>query len=219
MLAHGAGSTAEFVVRTFGAALGELGIEVASWDRPHSSSYDEDVVDFEVHAQGAQIVGGVSYGAHLAAQWSARGHSCQNLLLALPAWIGPASGAAVMTSATGDEIADNGIADTLRRVDRDAPAWVAREMHAAWSTYDDAALAQALHTAGSAPAPTESELRGIETPAIVLGMTDDPFHPIEIAHQWAELLPNAVLVEVDYGLGNAAPEFGIAAASALELIL
>ena len=203
----------------FGAALAELGIEVTSWDRPRGMSFEDDLRDFAEHVNGADVVGGVSYGAHLAAHLAAHGSSCDALLIALPAWIGASGSAATLTAATGDEIAENGIAETLRRVDRDAPAWVAREMNAAWSTYDDISLAHALHTAASAAAPTDVELRSIDTRAVVISLTNDPFHPIEVARQWSEFMPHSLLVEVDYEMGATAPDFGTAAANALALLL
>ena len=203
----------------FAAPLADMGVVVTTWDRPTDLSHEENLADFAAHARGADVTGGLSYGAHLAAHWALQGNTAVALVLALPAWTGPPSDAARLTAAAGDEVTATGIEETVRRIERDAPAWVAQEMRTAWSAYDERTLAQALHTAASSAAPTRKQLQAIATPAVVIGMTADPFHPIEVAREWADALPNALLVEVDYDVGAVAPEFGDAAASALSLIL
>jgi pimeloyl-ACP methyl ester carboxylesterase len=51
--------------------------------------------------------------------------------------------------------------------------------------------AQRLQIIASAPIDSWQQLKACDMPMLVVGCTNDPFHPIEVAGKWVEHLPNA----------------------------
>ncbi|SEQ71896.1 hypothetical protein SAMN05216188_104431 [Lentzea xinjiangensis] len=138
------------------------------------------------------MVGGISLGAHVAAAWAvANPDKCAGLVLALPAWTGPANRAptALAAKASAGIVASHGLETALRGT----TGWLHDELHRAWRGYGDQ-LVPHLEEASESAAPTLEELRSLDVPTGILGCTDDPVHPIGIARQWAEAIPRAVLV-------------------------
>lgn len=155
------------------------------------------------------VVAGISLGAHAAARWSACRHepSVVGLMAVMPAWTGTLDDVAGLdvaglTVASGADIAARGavahLADSAHPDNLPTDVgWVIEELHAGWSEYDDATLAACLHRAGHSPGPTAAQLAHITVPTIVVGLRDDPLHPLRVSQQWAELIPRARLEVVD----------------------
>jgi pimeloyl-ACP methyl ester carboxylesterase len=139
------------------------------------------------------IVGGISLGAHLAAEWAlANPDRCAGLLLALPAWNGAPGDAPAAVSArfSAQAIRNNGLDATLSAVEGEP--WLSAELERAWRRAGDG-LADSLDVAATRPAPLLSELERINVPVGIAGCSDDPVHPIEVARQWATTIPDAQL--------------------------
>jgi hypothetical protein len=152
------------------------------------------------------LVGGISLGAHAAARWALEQQSLEQvgpvpaLLLVMPAWAGEPGPVAAMTAATADEIEREGSAAVLDRLRRDpalAGDWVLRELERSWADGDDAGLVRALRLAASSPAPSLDELARVKADVVaVVALADDPLHPEDVARQWADAIPGALLATV-----------------------
>lgn len=199
VLLPGTGSDEIFVRAVFAGPLRASGLEAVT---PRPPAGEELAVGFltvldELAGAGPLLVGGISFGAHLAAEWAVRNPDrCAGLLLALPAWHGepgdaPASLAA---RASADLVAREGLETALRlSVDGVAP-WLADELTRAWRRHGSG-LAAGLRVAAGHPAPTLDQLRELDIPAGIAACTDDPVHPAAVAREWAAALPRAGLAE------------------------
>jgi pimeloyl-ACP methyl ester carboxylesterase len=151
----------------------------------------------EAAERGADlVVGGVSLGAQVAARWAAERGGVSGLLLALPAWTdapgkAPAAAAAALTAAG---LRRDGLAATLRATRASTPGWLGDELARAWRRHGDA-LADSLAAASVTPGPTEGQLAGLRAPAALVGLRDDPVHPLAVARRWRDLLPRSALVD------------------------
>ncbi len=146
---------------------------------------------------GTLLVGGISYGAHLAAEWAvANPGRCEGLLVALPAWYGEPgkAPAAVAATLTADLVAAEGVEAAVRWAEAGSPPWIAAELRRAWGRHGDG-LAAGLREAAARPAPSLAALRSLDVPAGVAGCGDDPVHPAGAARAWAEALPRGRYVE------------------------
>jgi pimeloyl-ACP methyl ester carboxylesterase len=199
VLAHGAGSTARFVAETFAAALAAQGFDLVAVEEP---SGDVAAVTARLAAVvdgcGASLVGGVSLGAHAAVRVAAVRPWLAGALLVLPAWTGPAAAVAAMSAQAGAEVARDGLDAVLARLPGGSgwPGQVADELRRAWPTYGEQALVAALLAASASAGPTVAELAAVAVPAAVVAVPADPYHPVEVARQWAGLLPVATLREL-----------------------
>jgi pimeloyl-ACP methyl ester carboxylesterase len=191
-----------FVEAVFGGPLRALGISLHAV-RPRRGS---DVVagyraelDDALDGPDPLVVGGISLGAHVAATWAAErrvgaGSAVRGLLLALPAWTGPAADApaAQAAGATAALVRSGGVAAAVAAARAGSPPWLAAELARAWPHYG-AGLAAALDAAAAAPGPDEAALRSLTVPAGIAAVVDDPVHPLAVARRWQHLLPSAVL--------------------------
>ncbi|RSN34106.1 alpha/beta hydrolase [Amycolatopsis sp. WAC 01416] len=146
---------------------------------------------------GPLLVGGISFGAHLSAEWAARNPGrCTGLLAALPAWNGPAGQAPASLAArlSADLVAENGVDGALAKSADGVPGWLSAELGRAWRRHGDG-LAASLRTAASHAAPTLEDLKGLDVPAGIGACVDDPIHPAAVAHAWADALPRAEVGE------------------------
>ena len=205
VLAHGAGSRPA-VVR---GLLAPACLGAAAVDAVDARDVVERVAD-RIHEAAAaaaragrpvSIVGGISLGAHAAVRWALeQGGTAPALLLVMPAWTGPPGAVAGLTAATADEIERDGSARVLARL-RSDPAlsgdWVLHELERSWSDGDDAGLVRALRLAAASPAPSAEDLSRVRAAAVaVVALADDPLHPEDVAREWAEAIPGAVLATV-----------------------
>ncbi|HEX6342819.1 MAG TPA: alpha/beta hydrolase [Umezawaea sp.] len=218
VLLPGTASDEVFVRTVFEEPLTQLGLRLTA---PASASVEEHLAALDAAWTGTPlVVGGVSLGAHVAAGWAVRHpERCAGLLLALPAWSGPAgeAPAALAARASAGVVERDGVDSALVGVD----GWLGAELSRAWRGHGPR-LAGILRAAAESGAPTPAELGGVAVPAGVAACTDDPIHPLEVARSWASALPRAVLRTTTLGalgadracLGRAAVLALLAAATA-----
>jgi pimeloyl-ACP methyl ester carboxylesterase len=189
VIAHGAGSTADFVHRIFDEPFAAVGYAVVSWDRrtPVVDAADE-FADL-VRRNRATLVGGISVGAILATNLALSNVDLDGLVVALPP--PPRNSAATGTPPRIDDVAA-----LIDDVAREAIPWVAAEIRAAWSTYDPAELARELHTASTAPPPSLGDLARCRVATGIVAMADDPVHPVAVAEAWQRAIPRSAMETV-----------------------
>jgi pimeloyl-ACP methyl ester carboxylesterase len=193
VIAHGAGSSADFVWRAFAGPLAAVGYDVVSWDRRTPVEAAGEEFANLVAACGATIVGGVSIGATLALRYALTAANLDGALLAMP----PPAGAAPTSDPRDEAPVDPVDMDALiDEVCRTAVPWVADEIRAAWPTYEPAALMRELRSAAVATTPAAAELAQCRVPAGVVALADDPVHPVAVASMWARVIPAAALETV-----------------------
>lgn len=189
LLLPGTASDEVFVRSVFTEPLSQVG---AVLHAPRVRTLSERLTALENAWAGHPIVvGGVSLGAHVAAKWAVENpDKCAGLVLALPAWTGaPGRAPAALAARVSAEIVTNEGLDTALR---GTTGWLHDELNRAWRGYGDL-LVPHLEEASESSAPTLEELKTLDVPTGIVGCTDDPVHPIEIARQWADALPRAVL--------------------------
>lgn len=207
LIAHGAGSSGDFVRRAFGPPLRASGWRLASYDlRGHGASTpvtDESALTIDRHVAdmlalarqtGATLLGGVSMGAHAAVLASldpAAPPGLAGLLLTLPAWTGEPDLVATANAVQAAELRAVGTATVLERVCRDHPGWVADELAASWPQHDVAAFSAVLTALARSPGPTEAQLAQVPVPVGVVALDDDPMHPASVAELWSRRIPHA----------------------------
>ncbi|MBW3561430.1 MAG: alpha/beta hydrolase [Actinobacteria bacterium] len=225
VLAHGVGSSARFLVEAFGAPAVEAGHRLIAYDlRGHGSSSPARSVDdhgLEAHIAdmaevveevGAQIVGGVSLGAHVAMTLAAepgtvngRDHQVtpalhdrviEGAVACLPAWIGRARPGHGPHAVVADEIRRVGIEAALDRAtsDPDVPSWLRDLLRRDWREADPGSLEAALVALEGGRAPDVELLTSVPVPVGVVGWPDDPGHPLEVAQRWSALVQRGSLV-------------------------
>lgn len=219
VLLPGTGSDEIFVRSVFAGPLAAVGVE--AWT-PRPQAGEKIIVGFltmldELAAEGPLLAGGVSFGAHLAAEWAVRNPSrCAGLLLALPAWLGkpddaPASLAA---KASADLVDREGLETALKLSVAGVAPWLADELTRAWHRHGEGLVAD-LRAAADRPAPTLDELRELDIPVGIAACADDPVHPVAVARSWAAALPRAALQETTLtALGADRESLGRAAVTA-----
>jgi hypothetical protein len=173
--------------------------QVPDAEVPDGSVPDGQVPDAEVPTGGV-LVGGVSLGAQVAVCWAAdraaRGMpGPAGLLLALPAWTGPSGSApaAVAARIAAEALRRDGLAATVAHTREQTPGWLGTELARAWTRHGDE-LADSFAATARTPGPTERQLAGLRIPVGLVGLVDDPVHPLAVARQWRALLPRAALV-------------------------
>lgn len=217
----GTGSDETFVREVFGEPLAALGVRLIAPPPPRGgdlvrgslAALDEIAAD----AGGPILVGGISFGAHVAAAWAVRENTrCAGLLAALPAWNGepglaPASLAANLSA---DLVAENGLEWALAASVEGVPLWLADELTRAWRGHGDS-LAEGLRAAAACPAPTLADLATVDIPAGIATCVDDPIHPAKVACDWAGALPRGAVCETTLtALGEDRASLGRATVSA-----
>lgn len=159
-------------------------------------------------ADGPVLAGGVSFGAHLAAEWAlANPDRCAGLVLALPGWHGmPGEAPGAVSARVGAELVRaRGVDGALAVATDGVPPWLATELTRAWRGYGPA-LADSLEVAAERDAPTLTELATLTVPAGVAGCVDDAVHPISVAEQWSKAIPAAVLCTTRLAIVGVDPE-------------
>jgi pimeloyl-ACP methyl ester carboxylesterase len=162
----------------------------------------------EAAAAGPVIAGGVSFGAHLAAEWAlANLDRCAGLVLALPGWHGEPGDApgAVAARASADLVRSLGVEGALAVATDGVPSWLADELTRSWRGHGDG-LAGSLATAAGRPAPALPDLTRLDLPAGIATCTDDPIHPTVIAEEWLGALPRATMCTTRLDIVGADPE-------------
>lgn len=197
VLLPGTGSDEVFVRAVFAGPLRALGVPLLTPAPPPGATLADGylaILDALADEHGELLVGGISFGAHLAAEWAVRNPGrCGGLLAALPAWNGtpgPAP-ASLAASLSADLVARSGVDGALAQT-AGSPDWLRAELDRAWRRHGDG-LAASLRVAAARPAPSLAELAALTVPAGVGTCTDDPIHPTKVASEWAAALPRASL--------------------------
>ena len=221
VLLPGTGSDEVFVRSVFGKPLADAGLGlIAPPPRPGTDLAECHLAALDSAAEryGTILVGGISFGAHLAAEWAnANTDRCAGLLVAMPGWHGePADAPGSVAARNGADAVDtDGIDRTLAAATDGVPPWLARELNRAWRRAGDG-LAASLRVAAARPAPTLRRLGRIGVPAGVAGCVDDAVHPLAVAREWAEALPYAAVETITFAeLGAEPAVLGRAALAAL----
>ncbi|MER6898706.1 alpha/beta hydrolase [Amycolatopsis sp. NPDC000740] len=200
VLLPGTGSDEVFVRSVFGGPLAALGVPLITPAPVAGAGLAEAFLaelDGLADRYGTVLVGGISFGAHLAAEWAvANPGRCGGLLAALPAWNGESGSApaALAASVTADLVADVGVEGALAAAVAGSPGWLGEELGRAWRRHGSG-LEAGLRVAAGRSAPTLQELRGVGVPAGVGGCADEPVHPAGVARGWAGALPRGVYGE------------------------
>jgi pimeloyl-ACP methyl ester carboxylesterase len=210
VLLPGTGSDDVFVRSVFEVPLAAVGLRaVMPAPVPGADLVSVHLAALDEAARDAPIVaGGISLGAHLAAEWALRNPDrCAGLLLALPAWHGKPDDApaAVAARYSASAVRSHGPPAAIAAAVADVPAWLATELTRAWTGYGDA-LADSLDAAADRPAPTLEELATLTVPCGIAATTDDAIHPASVAEAWAEALPQAVLCRTRLEIIGVDPE-------------
>jgi len=219
VLLAGTGSDDDYVYRAFAGPLHAVGA-VVSTPAPQPArlvaSYLEALDD--AAREGPIIVGGVSIGAAVTLAWALAhpGHAVA-VLAALPAWSGAAQSAPAALSArhTAHQLRTDGLVATTEQMRASSPAWLADELARSWlGQWPD--LPDAMEEAAGYVAPSVSEVGRLTVPMGVVGATDDPIHPLEVALEWVAAAPRAALRTVSLNDFGPSPEvLGSAAVGAL----
>jgi pimeloyl-ACP methyl ester carboxylesterase len=198
VLLPGTGSDEVLVRSAFAGPLAAAGIEISTPPPPPGARLVAGYLELLDSLAGRPlIVGGISFGAHLAAEWAVRHPDrCAGLLLALPAWHGlpGAAPAALAARASADLVITCGLESALRQSTEGVAPWLAAELARAWRRHGDD-LPVSLRAAASHPAPTLAALRGLDVPTGIAACVDDPVHPVAVARAWAAALPRAAIRE------------------------
>lgn len=204
IVCHGAGSTPAVAQQLLPANL------APDRDWTYVANLDGDVrtvvadlaMTIETHPpqrSKSSVIAGISLGAHAVAHWAVREKSAYPLLLALPAWTGPPESIAAMTAYSADMIEAMGTQAYLQQIAAQSPSthgWIVAALQSSWSTFPAADLAASLRRSATSHSPSPNQLASITGPVLIIGLTDDPLHPITNARLWAELIPKAELVEL-----------------------
>lgn len=220
MLLPGTGSDDVFVRSAFAVSVTGLGMDFHAASPRGGSRFIAGYLDDldSAAADGPIVAGGVSIGAHVAADWAVRNPDrCAGLLLAMPAWSGAAGGApaARLALASARLVADHGVEEAIRIAQDGAPGWLADELARAWRRYG-VDLAPSLAAAAAEPAPSAADLGTLAMPVGLVCCTDDPVHPAPITEDWAAALPAAAVARTSLAaLGADRAVLGRAAVTAL----
>jgi pimeloyl-ACP methyl ester carboxylesterase len=203
----GTGSDDTFVRSVFEIPMASAGIAlVAPPPVPGSSLAVAALSALSDAASDPVVVGGISFGAHLAAEWAvAHPSRCAGLVLALPAWHGaPGSApASLSASLSAAQVRSLGVDGALASADM--PDWLSAELSRAWHGYGPD-LAESLEVASSRPAPTLAELASLEVPVGIAACADDPIHPASVASSWATAFPRAAVCTTRLSIMGLDPE-------------
>jgi pimeloyl-ACP methyl ester carboxylesterase len=197
VLLPGTGSDDVFVRSVFAVPLAAVSVRVvAPAPSPGSALADGYLTALSVAARdGPVLVGGVSFGAHVAAEWALRNRDrCAGLVLALPGWHGSPGDAPGALSArhTAAMVRADGVEGALAAATSGVEPWLAAELTRSWRGHG-AGLADSLATAAERDAPTLAELVDLDVPVGIACCVDDPVHPEAVAREWAAALPRAAV--------------------------
>lgn len=195
VLLPGTGSDDVFVRSVFEVPLAAVGVRVVTPAPVPGAGLAEAALASLDECAGPVLVGGISFGAHLAVEWALRNPArCAGLLLALPGWHGSPGDApgAVSARLAASSVRSLGVEGALAAAVHGVPPWLALELTRSWRGHG-AGLADSLDAAAGRSAPALSDLAGLTVPAGVAACVDDLVHPAEVAAEWAAALPRSAV--------------------------
>lgn len=208
VLLPGTGSDDVFVRSVFEVPLAAVGVRaVTPAPVPGAGLAEAGLAALDACA-GPVLVGGISFGAHLAVEWALRNpERCAGLLLALPGWHGSPGDApgAVSARLAASSVRSLGVSGALDVATAGVPSWLAAELTRSWLGYGGG-LADSLDAAAGRTAPSLDALAGLAVPAGIVACVDDPVHPVEVAAEWAAALPRAVVRSTRLAIVGVDPE-------------
>ncbi|RBM19649.1 alpha/beta hydrolase [Prauserella sp. PE36] len=197
----GTGSDEVFVRSVFAGPLAALGVELVAPPPPPGDAvvtgYLGLLDQWAETLAGPVLAGGISLGAHLAAEWALRNpERCAGVLVALPAWNGdPGEAPAALAARASAELVERaGLDAALATSTAGVAPWLAGELDRAWRRHGDG-LPGSLRSAAAHRAPELHRLRALDVPVGIAACVDDPVHPVSVAHAWAAALPRASVCE------------------------
>jgi pimeloyl-ACP methyl ester carboxylesterase len=203
LVVHGAGSTAGVARRLVppilfdGAAMTYL---TEPDCRPRHISRAIQRWQSQSVPPGRQFVAGISFGAHaLAMALSGTSTALSGALLIMPAWTGPPGHTAALTQSAARTLQMSTTAAELRRLmDLASPDqdWIVSALTSSWTSQPKERLVAGMSQAAATAGPTPAQLGTIATPTVIVGLRDDPLHPVDTARLWQDAIPNARYVEV-----------------------
>lgn len=219
VLLPGTGSDDDYVRRAFGPALQQAGAVIITPAPTPQSLIDGYLRALDDAAgDGPIIVGGVSLGAAVAANWAlAHPQDTIAVLAALPAWTGAPDGApaAVAARYSAQQLREIGLDAAVAGMRAGSPGWLADELTRSW-TAQWPALPDAMDEAAGYVGPTSEQLRGLTVPLGLAAAADDAVHPMDVAAHWAASAPRAALRTVTLdAMGLDASVLGTACVGAL----
>ncbi|QDQ99226.1 alpha/beta hydrolase [Tomitella fengzijianii] len=192
VLLPGTGSDADFARRALAPAAESLGARSIDAVEPRSALVDGyhralNEAAREAGDGGRILIGGVSIGAMTAVQWALRSPDrVAGIIAAMPAWCGRPDGTAAAASAalTARRIAADGLETTIAQMRAGSPRWLGDELARSWRVLG-ADLVDSMRAASGYVAPTPTEIAALDVPIGIVGVVDDPLHPVDVAHAWA----------------------------------
>ncbi|GAA3432035.1 alpha/beta fold hydrolase [Kutzneria kofuensis] len=201
VLLPGTGSDDVFIRSVFAAPLAAAGVTLVAPEPvpgPDLGLRHLLALDSAYASHGPVLAGGISFGAHLAAEWAcAHPSRCAGLLLAMPAWHGAPGDcpAAVAARFSAGAVRRDGLDATLAAAD--VSPWLAAELDRAWRRHGPG-LVDSLLAAADRPAPALAQLASLDIPVGVVAVHDDPLHPATVAAQWTATIPGAELRSLSF---------------------
>ncbi|MDA9913161.1 alpha/beta hydrolase [Candidatus Nanopelagicales bacterium] len=196
ILAHGAGSSGEFLARAFPAD--RLGVADCIYldDRTGDINRIQENLRSAVQDTDAPVLlGGVSLGAHAAAMvLSDPPSNVVGGLLILPAWSGANQPVADLTAIAAEAVRSLGSQGVLQELP--TTDWVTEQLSLAWARRTDESLVNELATAAEQPGPTLAQLRTIPVPVGLVKLQQDPLHPATVAELWSREIPAASVTQL-----------------------
>ncbi|WP_182347635.1 alpha/beta fold hydrolase [Tomitella gaofuii] len=192
VLLPGTGSDDDFASRALAPAATALGAGriIAVTPRPALIDGYHRALDEAARAAGDGgriLIGGVSIGAMAAVQWALRSPGrVAGIIGAMPSWCGRPDGnvGAASAAITAQRVAADGVEPTIAQMRATSPRWLGDELARSWRALG-ADLAGAMRAASAYVAPTPAQIAGLDAPLGVVGVIDDPLHPVEVARAWA----------------------------------
>ncbi|MEV0711099.1 alpha/beta hydrolase [Nocardia aurea] len=196
----GTGSDADFARRAFGAAAAASGLEfVAAEPDPRGLVAGYRAALDAAAARGPVLAAGISLGAAIAVEWAAEHPgSVTAVIAALPAWTGADTTdcpAALSAAFTADRLAADGLEPVIEGMRATSPAWLADALTQSWRAQWPQ-LPRALREAAGYAWPDVERLGSVGVPVALVAAIDDPVHPLAVAEQWAEAIPEAALYRI-----------------------
>ncbi len=196
VLLPGTGSDDDYLRRVFTAPLRHAGaVLVAVPPRADDLIHSYLKALDDASLAGPIAVGGVSIGAAVATRWALENPARVVAILAvLPPWTGASDTAPAALSArhTAARLRRDGLDATAAAMRASSPPWLADELARSWRRQWPL-LPDAMDEAAGYPGPTTADLSRLSAPMGVVGASDDPIHPIEVAREWASCAPRAAL--------------------------